>query len=412
MKINISENLQKLANIFVKKNSLLYVVGGFVRNQILGIETSDIDICSDMTVVKLQKMLEHTKFCVKDANKTLGTAKICIEDEIYDYCCFRKEIYPDSGEHAPEQVIFVKDITEDAKRRDFTINCLYYDISNQQLLDFYDGLKDIKRKKIRCIQNASEVLSNDGLRILRMIRQAAQLNFSVAKETLFYAKKMSFKVQDISNARKFEELMLILECKNKRNKKSFMKGLNLFNYLDIWKYYFDGLEHVRYNMAKKTDGESRFVGLLIDIVNTCKPDCISYFLEKGLGPDGLGIPKQKMTKDIEVVCGYFDALNLLNNKDYFFQYFNSFPQISKILEKGSIYVYRKYNFFYKYILKYKVPVRIKDLKINGNDIKANYPKIQEKRYKYILTDLLNKVFRAQVDNNKQCLLAEVKKYDN
>ena len=59
-----------------------------------------------------------------------------------------------------------------------------------------------------------------------------------------------------------------------------------------------------------------------------------------------------------------------------------------------------------------MPIQIKDLKINGNDIKANFPKIEEKRYKFILTDLLNKVFRAQVDNNKQCLLAEVKKYED
>ncbi len=411
MKINISENLQKLAKIFGRKTNL-YVVGGFVRDQILGLETTDIDICSSLTVTRVQKMLENSKFCIKDVNKRLGSAKICIEDEVYDYCCFRSETYPDDGSHTPVDVEFVKDIKLDAKRRDFTMNCVYYDITNQKIIDFYNGVKDIKRKKIRCVENPFTVFQNDGLRILRMIRQAGQLNFSVAKDTLACAKRMTFMLQDISATRKTDELMLLLESKYKRNKKSFLKGLKLFNRLGIWKYYFENLEYVKYNIVKKVDIQNRFAGLLIDIINSLNPDCVSYFLENSLGQNGLGLSKQKVSKDIEIVCGYFDAYNLLNNKDYFFKYYNSFPQIAKILEKGSGYLYRKYNFFYKYINKYKVPIQIKDLKINGNDIKANFPKIEEKRYKFILTDLLNKVFRAQVDNNKQCLLAEVKKYED
>jgi len=411
MKINVSENLQKLAKIFGKKTNL-YVVGGFVRDQILGLETSDIDVCSSLTVTRVQKMLENTKFCIKDVNKRLGSAKICIEDEVYDYCCFRSETYPDDGSHTPIEVQFVKDIKLDAKRRDFTMNCVYYDITNQKILDFYNGVKDIKRKKIRCVEDPFTVFQNDGLRILRMIRQAGQLNFSVAKDTLACAKRMTFMLEDISAARKTDELTLLLESKYKRNKKSFLKGLKLFNRLGIWKYYFENLEYVKYNIVKKVEIQNRFAGLLIDIIGSLNPDCVSYFLENSLGQNGLGLSKQKVSKDIEIVCGYFDAYNLLNNKDYFFKYYNSFPQIAKILEKGSSYVYRKYNFFYKYINKYKVPIQIKDLKINGNDIKVNFPKIEEKRYKFILTDLLNKVFRAQLDNNKQCLLAEVKKYED
>lgn len=411
MKIDISENLQKLAKLFGKKNNL-YVVGGFVRDQILGRKTNDIDICSAMTVTRVQKLLENSKFFVKDVNKKLGSAKICVENEVYDYCCFRREIYPSGGDHTPVQVEFIKDIKEDAKRRDFTVNCMYYDILNQNLLDFYDGMTDLKRKKIRCIETPSFVFQNDGLRILRMIRQASQLNFRIAKDTFFCAKKMAYLIQDISNARKAEELELFLTSFSKRNKKTFMKGLKIFNQFGVWKYYFSDVSIVKYKMVKKVDADNRLSGLLIDVVKTVNPDCISYFLEKNLGSEGLGFSKQKVSKEIDIVCGYFDAFNLLNNKDYFFKYFNSFPQISKMLEKGSQYVFRKYNFFYKYIIKYKVPVQIKDLKINGNDIKTNFSNIQEKRYKYILTDLLNKVFRAQLDNNKDCLLAEVKKYED
>ena len=412
MNFELSNNLTKLAKIFEKKADL-YIVGGFVRDKLLSLKTQDIDLCSSLTITQIQSLLNNTKYILKEANKKLGTVKICCEHEVWDYSTFRKETYLNNGSHNPVEVEFIKSVQEDAKRRDFTVNAIYYNINKQEIIDFYNGLNDIKKRRLRCIETPQFVFKNDGERILRMVRQASQLNFSITADTLHVAKKMSNNLCDISNKRKFDELMKILDLKNRYIifARSHVKGLRLFNKLGLWKYYFEDVNHVKYSMVKKADNQNRFIGLLIDLVNTKKPDCVSYFLENHLGEKGLGLSKNKIAKDIEVVCGYFDAKNLVNNKDYFFTYFNSFDQISKLLEKSSILVFNKYNFFYKYIVKYKIPVQIKDLKINGNDIKQNYPKIPEKRYKYILTDLLNKVFRAEIDNNKQCLIDEVKTYD-
>ena len=412
MKINISENLQKLAKIFGKKTDL-YVVGGYIRDQLLGLKTNDIDLCSSLTITQIQTLLIGSKYTMKETNKKLGTAKICCEDEIWEYSTFRKEVYADDGSHSPIQVEFIKSVQQDAQRRDFTVNSIYYNINKQEILDFYNGTEDIKKRKIKCIETPEFVFNNDGLRILRMIRQASLLNFSIDKETFQCAKKRVYLIKDISNQRKLSELELILNSKNKYIfiKKCYVKALKQFNNLGIWKYYFENINFIKYNTVKKVNSNNRFAGLLIDIVKTVKPDCISYYLEQLVGVNGLNIPKVRANKEIEVVCGYFDALNLLNNKDYFFTYFNAFARISEILEKSAPFVHRKYNFFYKYIIRYKVPIQIKDLKINGNDIKLNYPKIPQKKYNYILTDLLNKVFRAELDNHKECLLAEVKEYD-
>lgn len=410
MKIDIPSNLQKLAKIFSKKTDL-FIVGGYIRDKILGLESEDIDVCGALTVLQLQKLLASTKYTLKDMNKKLGTAKIVCDNEIYEYSTFRNEIYSQNGSHSPVQVEFIRSVKQDSKRRDFTVNCIYYNINKDEILDFYNGLEDIKRKKIRCIEDANLVFANDGLRILRMVRQASQLNFNISTDTLLVAKRLNFKLYDISNQRKLDELLLMLGAtKNNKRKPNIKKGLSLFNYLGLWKFYFDDVDFVKYKIVKKLERDQRFIGLLIDLIYSTKPDCISYYLEHLLA--NLGLPKTKISKDIEVVCGYFDALNMLNNKDYFFRYFTSFEHIAKILEKSSPFVYRKYNFFYKYIIKYKVPIQIKDLKINGNDIKSKCPKIAEKKYKYILTDLLNKVFRAELDNDKDCLINEVKKYEN
>lgn len=405
MKIKISEDLRKLAKIFSRKTDL-YVVGGYIRDQILGKITDDIDICSSLEVGAVQKLLSTTKFVVKDVDKKLGSAKICINNEVYDYTTFRTEIYDEGGSHVPSVVTFVKTAEEDAKRRDFSVNCIYYNIQKDEFLDFYNGIKDIKKHKIRCVDAAPDVLCHDGVRLLRLARLCSQLRFWPTLETVSTAKKYNYLLEDVTNTRKMDELMLTLAPKSKQ--KNFRRGLKVYNSAGYWKYFFD-VDSIRYNITNKVDCDLRFLGLVIDLVNQVQPDCISYYLEQLFA--SLGISKQKTAKDIEIVCGYFDALNMLNNKDYFFRYFSSFGQIARILEKSSKYIYRKYNFFYRYIIKYKVPIQIKDLKISGKDIKANYPNISEKKYSFILTDLLNKVFRAEIDNNKDCLLAEVKNYE-
>lgn len=413
MKDHITPNLLKLARLFKKKGEL-YIVGGYVRNALLGIYETDIDLASKLTNDEVKEVLFGTKYEVKETSKKLGTLVISLGEEKWEHTTFRKEEYAEGGEHVPLKVEFITDIREDAKRRDFTVNAIYYNILKDEFVDFYDGIRDVKRKLIRTVETPEYVFENDGLRILRMVRIASELGFSIQGETMVTAYEMRENLNEISGARKFSELNLILNSP-KRYKvskpNSFLFGLQVFNMLRLWKYYNSPVLKVRFNLVKKVKPEARFVALLIDIISSSKykKEDHAELVNQLLGRFGLCLPEAKIEYYRHIVCGYYDALAKAENKEFFIEYFEDFAIISELLEKKSKKIYKKYDFFYNYLKNNKIPIRLKDLKINGLDIKAKYPKIKDKYYKVILTELLSKVFDGAIRNEKELLLEEVGK---
>ena len=176
MQIELPKELNKLAGILSKP---LYVVGGYIRNFLLGIEKEDIDICSQLLPEEVAKELKGSEYKVKIKSKILGSALISIGSMTFEYTTFRRDIYPSGGNHMPDKVEFVSSPEEDAKRRDFTCNALYYDILNDKILDFYGGASDIKKKILRTVETPDKVLCHDGVRILRLFRFECELNLKL-----------------------------------------------------------------------------------------------------------------------------------------------------------------------------------------------------------------------------------------
>lgn len=409
MKINISDNLLELAQIFSNFGKL-FIVGGYVRNSLLGFSETDIDICSKLTPDKISNLLKNTKFEILEKSNIVGYVKIRCKNEIYEHSTFRKDNYFPTGTHLVESVDYVQDLRQDAMRRDFTINALYYDILNKKIIDIYSGLLDLKNEIVRCVEVPGYVLAHDGVRILRMIRIACELNFKIDYATYATARRFGHLLNDISAQRKFNELMAILKSPNKypiSKKKSNVKGISIFNDLHLWNSFFISTSRVKINMLKKSSVENSFFALLIDIIDTINPDCIEYFLKDLLGNNGFCQSTNFINYCNNIICGYYDALNKMNNKTYFFKYFTYFDKISELLIIKSKKLYAKYKFFCSYIKKHKLPTSVKDLNINGEDIKMYFPEIPEKKYNKILTDLLGKVFDAQIQNTKDNLLKEV-----
>ena len=110
---------------------------------------------------------------------------------------------------------------------------------------------------------------------------------------------------------------------------------------------------------------------------------------------------------ISILSGYYEALNKMQNKPYFFKYFNVFPSIYLLLSHKSKYLANKYQFFYKYIISHKLIVSVKDLDISGDDLKENYPTVKPERYKAILDSLLSDIFDGSINNNKKELIKAV-----
>lgn len=288
-KVIISENLERLA-LKLKNRADLFVVGGYVRNAILGLYQTDVDLASEITPDELKKLLKYSDYKVIDKSKKLGTVLIKIGDEEYEHTTFRKEEYDGTGKHQPMQASFVEDIREDAKRRDFSCNCVYYNLTHRRFVDIYSGTYDIAKKIIKCVETPSFVFENDGLRILRMIRQSAELNFKIDKLTYNTARSMTYRLKDISGQRKLNELKLILYADQKytvSKPKAHIRALNMFNDLRLFPLFYVPCDRVKLTMTKKVKSEDRFIALLIDIVNAVNPDCVEYYLQDLLGQKGL-----------------------------------------------------------------------------------------------------------------------------
>jgi len=411
MKIKVPEELIKLA-VLLKEYGSLYIVGGYVRNAILGFADTDIDLAAGIAPERMVELLDNTKFEVIDKSYKLGSVTIKYKNQIWQYTTFRKDNYGYGGYHRPQTVDFINDLRQDAQRRDFTMNALYYDILKQEIIDIYSGVLDIRNKIVRCVEMPAFVFSHDGLRILRMIRFACELNFRIDHATLITAKKMSHQINYISGKRKFQELTAVLNSPKRyeiSNPDAHIKGLNYYNELRIWNSHFIPTSKVRLRTVKKVNADNAFIGLLIDIIDTVIPPCIEYFINDLLGEKGFALKASEVKFYNIIVCGYYDALNRMNNKRYFFKYFEHFEKIAEILAPTKKFLYAKYKFFYDYIIKHKLPISLKELNLTKGDLRKHFPKLSSKKYETILYNALIKVFDGFVKNEKLALIDEIKK---
>lgn len=147
--MEVSDNLKRLAQLTYALGYKTYIVGGYVRNMLLGYDVNDVDIAGAMLVEDMKQLCLNNGYTAEIINKRLGTLLISKDNEQYEYTTFRKEVYDESGKHKPEEVSFVDNPKDDAFRRDFTINAMFYDIIDGQLLDYVNGQRDIKDESLR-----------------------------------------------------------------------------------------------------------------------------------------------------------------------------------------------------------------------------------------------------------------------
>ena len=258
------------------------------------------------------------------------------------------------------------------------------------------------------VETPDEVLSHDGVRIFRLFRFHCELNFKIDKATLATAYKYKNNLRDIAGERVIYEITRILHSPNKyedlAKPNAYMKALKLFNKGALWPMFGIDCPRLKFKMVKKVEHKSQ--GFLIDVIDNVDPISISYYLNLIL-TNSFGLSKKISEYYVNILSGYYEALNGLQNKPFFFKYFNNFPQIHALLVHKSITLANKYEFFYKYIISHKLVVSVKDLKINGDDIKKHYKTVNPSRFKSILDSLLSDVFDGLVANEKQDLLKAV-----
>lgn len=180
-----------------------YVVGGCVRDLLMGIPPHDYDICAS-------SLPEETKACfagerVIETGIQHGTVTVLMDGEPLEITTFRTEGDYLDGRH-PSSVSFTRNIENDLMRRDFTVNAMAYHPA-KGLVDLYGGQADIKAKVIRCVGDAHTRLTEDGLRILRAMRFSAQLGFEVEPQTAQAMHDLKDRLTLISRERIAQELL-------------------------------------------------------------------------------------------------------------------------------------------------------------------------------------------------------------
>ncbi len=264
-KITPTKKLIALAEIF-GDYAKLFMVGGFVRNSLMGLPCYDMDITSSLTPDKVLKLIENTPYKAVSVHKVLGTLQIISGKEIYEYTTFRYDNYSEvGGQHIPNNVVFTDDIMMDCKRRDFRTNAIYYDILTGELFDPLHGIKDIENRILRTTVEASKVFSEDGLRILRLVRFAAELDYDIEAECLRYATINSYRLRDIAVERICIECKKILnsDIKYGLNKYAHIKGLELLDKISASEIVFKGLS-ININRLRFASSGVRYALLLAD----------------------------------------------------------------------------------------------------------------------------------------------------
>ena len=209
----------KVLSILEENGYKAYIVGGYVRDKLLGIESNDIDICTSATPKEIKEIFKSS------SSPNYGSVNITYKNINFDITTFRREIkYLDN--RIPIKLKYIKTIKKDLLRRDFTVNTICMD-SKGNILDMLNIMDDLDNKIIKTVGNPRYKLKEDALRILRAIRFANTLNFTIEEKTKHYLNSYSYLLKKISYQRKKQELDKIFSSLNRE------KGINLLIELGI-----------------------------------------------------------------------------------------------------------------------------------------------------------------------------------
>ena len=203
-KINIPENANRIIHTLQSAGYEAYIVGGCVRDAVLGKEPDDWDITTSAKPEQVKVLFRRTI----DTGIAHGTVTVMFGKEGYEVTTYRIDgKYEDH--RRPTNVTFTRSLLEDMKRRDFTINAMAYN-DEEGLIDHFEGMKDLERHRIRCVGDPAERFDEDALRILRAVRFAAQLDFSIEEKTREAIARQAQYLKDISAERIQVELTKLL----------------------------------------------------------------------------------------------------------------------------------------------------------------------------------------------------------
>ncbi len=223
----MQEKAFEILKKFKEYNYEAYIVGGYVRDYLLGKKTSDIDIATSATPREIAKIFKD----VSISDFSYGSVTLIYKKIKFDVTTFRKEIKYE-GHRKPVKIKYISDLHDDLLRRDFTINTLCMD-EKGNILDVLGVMSDMENKIIKTVQNPKYKLKEDSLRILRAVRFATILDFEIDNKVKKYMHKYAYLLKDLSKYHQKEELTKIFLSKNKEKGVKIILDLGLDKFLGI-----------------------------------------------------------------------------------------------------------------------------------------------------------------------------------
>ncbi|AWX99417.1 poly(A) polymerase [Marinomonas primoryensis] len=243
---NLSPNAVKVLYRLNKAGYDAYLVGGCVRDHLIGIEPKDFDVVTNATPEEVHTIFSNSRLI----GRRFKLVHVTFGREIIEVSTFRAGASQDddSEKQQPQESLKGKDsarsahgivlrdnvygsIEEDAERRDFTFNALYYNVQDFSIHDYCGGLKDIEDKQIRIIGDARQRYQEDPVRMLRAIRFAGKLGFELEAKTAAPIKEMAHLLDHIPPARLFEEVLKLMGSGNGIQTFALLRQYGLFRYL-------------------------------------------------------------------------------------------------------------------------------------------------------------------------------------
>lgn len=443
--LTIPSEANEILGILTEKGYEAYVVGGCVRDSILGRNPHDWDIC---TSAKPDEVIEIFKnYRVIETGLQHGTVTVMLNHTPFEITTYRIDgVYSDN--RRPDNVEFTTDIKEDLSRRDFTINAMAYS-PKVGLIDPFNGMYDIEMRLIRCVNNASDRFQEDSLRILRAMRFSIQLDFMIVKST--YDAMLNYKslTKNVSAERINSELVKMLSV-NKPIIKHFQSCRDIiaefipeftscFDFQQNNPYHeFDVYNHIL-RAVDSYDGIDLIIKLSLLFHDIGKPDCYSedenggHFIGHGIvSSDKVNVILRRLKFDNETIKSvtelvlYHDSSIEPKNK-IIKRWLNKIgeQQFRRLIEIRTADILgqtnrnnddrlEKQKQIYELLDVIVVEEQcftIKELEVNGNELlEIGYK--QGIQLGSALQGLLDCVIANEVDNNKEELLQLARKWLN
>lgn len=417
-----------------------YAVGGCVRDSILGKEPADWDITTSASPEEVKTLFTHTI----DTGIAHGTVTIMCGKCGYEVTTYRIDGEYKDGRH-PESVAFTNLLSEDLRRRDFTINAMAYN-QTEGLVDLFGGMQDLQEGVIRCVGEATERFSEDALRMLRAVRFAAQLGFSIDKATYDAICALAPTIARVSMERIMVELVKLLTSAHPEEMRTVyacgLTGIFLpeFDAMmetpqhTVHHQYSVGEHTIHALMAVPADRVLRLTMLFHDVA---KPVCRTtdeagndhFYGHPEIGAEMTGQILRRLKFDNDTIRSvkrlvrFHDMRPVLQEKNVRRSIvkmgLESFPEIfavkradtlaqSMYMRQQKLDAIDQFEALYDRIVEKQVCVQKKDLALNGKDL-LDLGVPQGKKVGEILDLLFAQVIEEPAKNTREELLAEAKR---